>query len=173
MNKISAILLAFSLICEAENYTAFVEQWEGCKLSVYKDTDGNRIIGVGLNIDDASAQAKLKGFGIKVADLIHGQSISLSLAQKLHRQEVACALVTAKEVFPSFDKHPEIVRQILVDMTFALGPNKILGFVDFKAAIERKDYKTASAEIVDSVWYIKTKRRGKHHAEKMLNAGLK
>lgn len=169
---ISAILLAAPIFAEAADYSEFVKKWEGVKTKVYTDTAGKRTIGIGINIDDPSAEGKLKRFGISVSSLLNGKSLTYSQIHGLFQQELAIAIVTAKETFPSFDSQPAIVKQIMVDLCYNLGENKIKGFVKFKAAVERKDYKTASAELVDSKWYTQTGRRAKHHVTAIKYAGL-
>lgn len=160
---IAAILTAWPLIIEAADYTSFVKKWEGYEAKAYKDTRGNWTIGYGFNLSDASARAKLAAHGLNPYALIRGGTISALKAEALLVQEVAIAKVIARENFPSFDSHPLVVRQILVDLSYNLGENKVDDFVDFKAAIAKKDYKTAAAELVDSKWYSQVGKRSKNH----------
>lgn len=164
MNKtIAAILTAWPLIVEAADYTSFIKKWEGYEPVAYKDTRGNWTIGYGFNLSDSSAKAKLAAHGLNPQSLIRGGNISASKAEMLLVQEVAIAKVIARENFPSFDSHPFEVRQILVDLSYNLGENKVDDFVDFRAAIAKKDYKTAAAELVDSNWYSQVGKRSRNH----------
>ncbi len=164
MNKtIAAILLAWPLIIEAAEYTPFVRTWEGFSAKAYKDTKGKWTIGYGFNLSDESAADKLAAHGLNALALIRGKELPVAKAEALLVQEVAIAKVVARENFPSFDSQPFEVRQILVDLSYNLGQNKIDDFVDFKAAIEKKNYRLAADELVDSKWYSQVGKRSRNH----------
>ena len=108
-----------------------IKRHEGLRLKPYRDTEGHLTIGygralniVGISIDEAEAM--------------------------LHRD--VADVVTKLGRFPWFPYLGEVRGAVLIDMTFNLGWLKLLGFVHFLDAIERGDFETAAAEMLESEW---------------------
>jgi len=54
---------------------------------------------------------------------------------------------------------PENVKEVLIEMIFQIGIQNILKFRKMLKAIKKKDYITASDEMIDSKWYNQTPNR--------------
>lgn len=80
------------------------------------------------------------------------------------------AVEDAKAIVEDLEDHPDNVIRVLVNMAFNLGRSRLSRFKKMLAAVEAKDYKTASQEMIDSRWYHQVGRRSKELAEIMRKA---
>jgi lysozyme len=96
------------------------------------------------------------GYGRRCAE---GTKMNLLAAEKALADDIAIAERGARRVFPSFDSHPQEVKDVLVEMIFQLGGIGCAKFVKFGRAIAARDYATASREILDSRWHQQTPQR--------------
>ena len=60
----------------AKNYFDMFVLNEGNKSKVYKDSKGNRTIGIGFNLEDASNRRFLKQQGIDINELFAGRELT-------------------------------------------------------------------------------------------------
>ena len=67
------------------------------------------------------------------------------------------------------NEHPEDIYGVIIEMCFQLGYPRLCGFKKFKAALENKDYVTASAEMLDSRWAKQTPNRANGLADIVRN----
>lgn len=58
--------------------------------------------------------------------------------------------------------HPQ-AQAILADMRYNLGPYRLKGFENMRAALEANNYTRAAEEAKDSAWYGQVGRRSEHH----------
>jgi lysozyme len=138
--------------------TSTLVKAEGIRYQVYDDATGQPIkpgshvighptIGVGRALD-------VKGISpVEVSDL---------LLNDMHA--IADALHSKLKWFDSLDDTRQV---ILASMAFQMGVDGLLGFKNMLAAIERGDYATAGAEMLDSAWAKQTPSRAQHMAEAM------
>lgn len=115
-----------------ELLTADLIRHEGLKLKPYRCTAGKLTLGVGRNLEDVG--------------ITREEALSL-LANDLAR--VTRELDVAH---PWWRKLDEPRARALVNLTFNVGINRLAGFKKFLAALERGDYVTAGAEMLDSKW---------------------
>jgi lysozyme len=130
------------------DYAAFVEQWEGRRAKPYLCSEGYLTVGVGHRTDSRRT----------LSDAEITRTLSIDTLK---------ALNAAEEMVEDFDSHPRIVKLILVDLAFNLGHTGAKRFVRAIRACNDGDYLLMSAELKDSRWYNQTKRRAKHHVEKL------
>jgi lysozyme len=142
------------------DYLNMFKENEGYKTKVYKDTKGNRTIGIGFNLEDAGNRRFLKQSGIDLNELLGGRELTDSEVTKLYNHSLTQAFSDAQQFDPQFAKRPEPVKKAIVDMAFNLGLTKLNEFKDMKAALGQNDYKAAADEMVDSNWYKQVKTRG-------------
>ena len=116
---------------------------EGFKPKPYKDTAGVLTIGHGLTY------------------LTRDESRAL-VASRLLNLEMR--LLKAK---PWLYHYPLVVREILVEMNFQLGVRGTNAFKKMFAALRKRDFKTAAAEMRDSKWYRQTPNRAERMAKRM------
>ena len=142
------------------DYLNMFKENEGYKTKVYKDTKGNRTIGIGFNLEDAGNRRFLKKVGLDLNELLGGRELTDSEVTKLYNHSLTQAFSDAQQFDPQFAKRPEPVKKAIVDMAFNLGLTKLNQFKDMKAALGQNDYKAAADEMVDSNWYKQVRTRG-------------
>ena len=108
-----------------------IKRHEGLRLKPYKDTEGHLTIGYGRALN-------IVGISSDEAEAMLHHDVTEVIA-KLGR-------------FPWFKSLCEVRAAVLVDMTFNLGWLKLLGFTHFLDAVERADFETAAAQMLDSEW---------------------
>lgn len=62
---------------------------------------------------------------------------------------------------------PEEIKNILTNMAFNLGQNRLSGFKKMLAAVKAGDYDKAADEMKDSKWYTQVGNRSKRLVERM------
>ena len=122
---------------------------EGFSSKAYRCTSGRWTLGYGRNIQD--------------------KGITEDEARYLLENDINECVADLKTLF-AFDRLPEIVQRVLIDMRFALGFYKFRGFKRMIAAIKDEDFALASSEIQDSVWFGEVKSRGITLVAMMLKA---
>ena len=143
---------------------------EGNKPQVYKDSKGNRTIGIGFNLEDAGNRKFLKESGIDINELFNGRKLTDRETKTLYNRSLTQAFKDAQSYDPNFAKRPEAVKMTLVDMAFNLGLTKLNKFEKMKAGLMNNDYNVAADEIIDSKWYKQVKSRGPRMVQVMRSA---
>jgi lysozyme len=154
----------------SQNYYDMLSLNEGNKPKVYKDSKGNRTIGIGFNLEDAANRKFLKREGIDINELFDGRKLSENETRTLYNHSLTQAFKDAQSYDPNFAKRPEAVKMTLVDMAFNLGLTKLNKFVDMKAGLKNNDYNVAADEMIDSNWYKQVKSRGPRMVQVMRSA---
>ena len=154
----------------ANNFYDMLSLNEGNKPKVYKDSKGNRTIGVGFNLEDTGNRKFLKREGIDINELFDGRELTDRETKTLYNHSLTQAFKDAQSYDPNFAKRPEAVKMTLVDMAFNLGLTKLNKFVDMKKGLMNNDYNMAADEMVDSNWYKQVKSRGPRMVKVMRSA---
>lgn len=123
---------------------------EGEVLTAYQDTLGFWTIGVGRLID------KRKGGGITAEESAY-----------LLANDIEKRLGELERRLPWFSRLDEPRRGALLNMSFQLGVDGLLGFTNTLAMIERGDYEGAAAGMLNSLWARQTPARAKRLSEQM------
>lgn len=121
---------------------------EGLSTKAYYDSEGVLTIGVGHNLE--------------------ATGISETLAIALMREDVARHVRELEQAFPVARRLDTPRRQVLMNMAFNLGIPRLQGFRRMWAAIDRQDWPTAAAEMLDSRWAQQVGRRAEELARQML-----
>lgn len=154
-----------SLIDQA---VAFIEPFEGRRHRVYRDSRGNRTVGVGFNLDRPGAAEDigrlLKGVGYTA---LRRGTTTLTDAQidVLLRYDVQRAIETAKGQIIDFNRLPRQAQLVLVDMTYNMG--SLDRWLDLRRALAHNDYTAAADAMHDSRWRRQTGQRAKSLIELM------
>ena len=154
----------------AQDYYQMLELNEGNKPQVYKDTKGNRTIGIGFNLEDASNRRFLKEQGIDINELTAGRKLTERETKILYNHSLTKAYKDAMKYDKGFSRRPENVKKALVDMSFNLGLTKLNEFKKMKEALQKNDYATAADEAKDSNWFKQVKTRGPRTVELIRSA---
>mgnify|MGYP001615342263 FL=1 len=122
---------------------------EGLRLTVYADTLGHPTIGYGRALDT--------------------KGISRAEAEMLLTHDIldAAAEVETRFAWAGIEAFGEARRGVLINMTFNLGINGLLGFVRMLDAAESGDYDRAAAEMMDSTWATQVGPRAHRLARQM------
>lgn len=117
---------------------------EGVVYEIYLDHLGYPTLGVGHLI--------LEG------DLEHGQGVGTEVPEErvktLFTIDLNTAISECEVLYDDcWDKFPEEVQEILVNMLFNMGRPRLSKFKKMNAALREGDWKTASVEGRDSLWY--------------------
>ena len=126
-----------------------IARHEGFSPIPYKDTVGKLTVGFGHNLYNPMSQAK---------------------ARVLLEDDIRDAIRDLITVFPALWSFGENRANALIDMCFNLGINKFNGFGNMIAAVNRGDWKLASQEAENSMWFTQVGNRGKEDV-KMLREG--
>jgi lysozyme len=165
--KIKLVLTLFSLAFSSFSFAApsfseykiHISKYEGIKDRVYVCPAGYKTVGIGSNLE-------AKGLGGKYRV---GQKIDKATIDRFFASDLQEAEKIARKTFPSFDKQPKQVQILLTSLSFNLGQGGITKFKKFRAAIESKNYKVASAELKDSKWFRQTGNRGRDYVRVLGN----
>lgn len=146
--------------------STMIERHEGLRHSVYDDSRFIPTIGIGFNLNNPNARGRLKSLGVDYDDIIAGDAtLTKEQIHYLFKQDVNTALNNARKFLPSFDKQPDKIKIVLIDMSFNLGLTKLNQFVNFRKALTDRDYLKAVDDMVDSRWYHQVGNRSKELVE--------
>jgi len=167
---------------DKEKTKKMVAQHEGREPYAYLDTKKHPTVGVGFNLDRKDARERIEAIGGNYdrvrsgKDRLSDEQIDTLFEQTFNEVTDVAKRFTDKQAVDKdgkakqkptpFDDHPDDVQSILIDMAM-MGEGSLAKFVKFKDALDKKDYKTAAKEMVDSEWYREVKTRGKD-LEKMM-----
>lgn len=115
----------------------YIKGNESCDLKVYRDTRGYPTVGWGHKVTTSD-------------NMEVGQEISQQHADDLFLHDIIWLMNGIRQLIPSYDTLPEDVQIAIADMGYNNGVSGLGKFKRFIAAIKKRDWITASAEIVDS-----------------------
>ena len=133
---------------------------EGVKYEIYLDHLGYPTVGIGHLIKKDDPEYG-KPIGTKVTSERVGE---------LFIADAESAIKDCKKLFNNFDTIPEDIQHVLVNMMFNLGLSRFSKFKNFKAAIDVRNWKKASVEGRDSLWYRQVPNRAKRLMDRLENA---
>jgi lysozyme len=120
---------------------------EAIKLKPYRCTADKLTIGVGRNLDD-------NGITEKEALMLLDNDIE-NCTKDLDRN------------VSGWRSHNEFRQNVLVELCFNIGINRMLGFKKMLAALQKNDYATAAVEMLDSKWAKQVGQRSATMAQMM------
>lgn len=139
---------------------------EGFKGNIYRDTVGIPTIGYGFNVNEPSIRKMIP------KDVLSGQ-------RKLTREEADPIFDKAYDVaykdaskyigYNNFNKLSNSQQDVLINMSYALGSNRLNGFKRLKQSLIQGDYDQASKEIINSKWAKQVKGRASRLAQEIKN----
>lgn len=134
---------------DREKFKVLLEKHEGRRNKLYVDTVGVPTIGIGFSLDE------------EVPDVVidFWLEILLDKYDKMLNQAV-----------PWVKDLDEVRYAVLLDMTWNLGPTRLLQFRQTLAAIKRGDYAEASSLMLQSKWASQVKSRAVR-LSKMMRTG--
>lgn len=124
---------------------------EGVKATVYKDHLGFDTIGVGRLVD-----ARKPGAGLRSHEI-----------DMLLQNDIDDRIEALTRRLPWFQDLDDARKGVLLNMSFQLGVDGLLGFKNTLAMIESRDYMGAARGMMSSLWARQTPERAARMAEQM------
>lgn len=134
------------------NQTQFMDliaKHEGLRLEMYHDTVGVPTIGYGHNLQTP---------------------ISAAAAMQILEDDIEIVFQELDERLYWWRDLPEPAQMVVGSMVFNMGWPRFSQFKKFIAALEDRDWVTASMEMEDSLWYNQIGNRGKELVALMLES---
>jgi lysozyme len=131
---------------------AILKRDEGVRFFPYKDTVGKWTIGVGRNLDDLG---------------LSEDEVDYLLSNDLRRTEIEA------NTFPWYGALDDARQAVVLSMIFNLGLTRFKGFYNTIRAIERHDYATAAALMLQSKWAKQVGPRATRLSEMMRTGNVK
>lgn len=132
---------------------AFITKHEGRRLAVYKDSLGIPTIGVGFNLEREGAQQDLTAVGApSVKELLAGAELTPATCDALLRRDLQACTDDLARMFVHFDRMPEEIKLVLIDLRFNLGPFRLRGFTNTLDAFRKGDWRAAAKGLRLSLW---------------------
>lgn len=151
-----------------------LQEDEGFRPGVYKDTEGIKTIGYGFNLERAGAQEALDAAGIKksLGDLKSGKlQLTKEEADRLMRGEYPHFADAAKRYVgkETWNKLTLDRQKILTNMAYNMGEKGLNQFNDLRTALQKGDYEQAGEEMMNSKWAGQVKGRADRLTARMTN----
>jgi lysozyme len=124
-----------------------LEQDEGRRRKLYKDTEGKWTIGVGRNLEDVG---------------LSNDEIDLLLANDINTAEDV-----ARYLIPTFDALSDVRKAVVVNMALNLGHSRLAGFTNTLKAIREGRFDDAADGMLASKWAQQVGARAKRLADAM------
>ncbi len=122
------------------------------RLKVYRCTAGKRTIGIGRNLDDVGiSKAETASLGITLASVLKN-GITREQSRALFANDIAACERQLDAKLPWWRTLNDVRQRVLLNMCFNLGINRLLGFKNTLAKMERGDFVGAAAGMRASLW---------------------
>jgi lysozyme len=150
---------------------------EGLELKPYKCTAGKWTIGVGRNLEDNPlssadcmffmvARGHIPADNTPIKEIrrllfedFQANGISENEANYLFTNDICKTCDRLKIAFPWYERQPEEVQQLLLNMAFNLGIEGLKEFTGTLALIQIGQYKAAAARLRGTLWYRQVTNR--------------
>ena len=134
-----------------------LEHDEGVKYQVYLDHLGLPTFGIGHLITENDPE-----YGAPV-----GTPVDAARVEECFENDIQTVLRDCKRVFPDFHELPSDAQLVICNMLFNLGLTRFLGFKNFIAAVDARDWAGAADQMVDSRWYRQVPKRANRLVERI------
>ena len=115
---------------------------EGYRSKPYHCTEGKLTVGYGFNLDAGMSE----------------EEATLLLEYKVMN------IITDMMRFKWFEKLDSVRKVVIINMVYQMGLDGVLKFKKMIKAIQDKDYKEASVQMMDSKWFRQTENRSRELA---------
>ena len=86
--------------------------------------------------------------------------------------DVQTAINDCNDIFNSFEKLPEDIQHVLINMAFQLGGPRLRKFKMMIAAVEMEDYREMALQMEDSRWFKQTTNRAQRLIDRVVKHGV-
>ena len=141
--------------------------FEGWRENPYLDSENNQTIGYGFNLNDKNVAKKLRTLGYRP-----GRPLSKAIGDKTLKSLVNETYIpTLNKMYPKFNTYPDGTKEALLNMVYNLGEPKLQGFKKMRKALDRRDWRRAGAEAVNSEWARQVKSRRANYVRNLIQSG--
>ena len=130
---------------------------EGCKYEIYLDHLGLPTFGIGHLVKQTDPE-----YNQPVGSLVSEDRVNACFSE-----DIQTTLNDCKKLYNNFDDLPDEVQLIIANMMFNLGYPRMSKFKKMKLAVDIKDWKEASVQMKDSLWYTQVPNRAKRLIDRM------
>jgi len=142
---------------------------EGKRFKAYPDSLGIMTVGIGFNLEQRAAPARIGSLRVDYDALCAGRcELSDEHVMALFFVDLEDAVATARALVKNFDEHPDGAQHAIIDMIFNLGGPRFAQFKNLIDALENKDYPRAAREMAKSKWAAQVPNRARHDIELIL-----
>ncbi|AIZ02473.1 lysozyme murein hydrolase E [Escherichia phage vB_EcoM_VR25] len=137
---------------------------EGCKLDLYKDTEGYWTIGIGQLITKNPSKDVARAELDKLMGRVCNGRITQVEAETLFNRSVEKARASVMrnaKLKPVYDSLDEVRRCALINMVFQMGEAGVAGFTNSLRLLQQKRWDEAAVNLAQSKWYKQTPNRAK------------
>ena len=132
---------------------------EGVVYEIYLDHLGYATFGIGHLITRNDEE-----YGKDV-----GTCVPYARVKEVFERDLGVAVFECTVLYDCWDDLPEEVQEILVNMLFNLGRPRLSKFKNMNKAIANQDWKLASIEGIDSLWYQQVGARAERLMTRLRN----
>lgn len=150
------------------NLTRMFTVDEGCKIRVYNDTNLNKTVGIGFNMDSDKARDIWQQAGVKeifTSVYMGDTTLSMESIWALLNACVDNCKEELRDIFPDFDTYPDYVQMALINLDFNLGATKFSKFNTFISLIKAGNINGASDDLATTGWAKQLPARAKRVCE--------
>lgn len=147
--------IVFLLVMTASADPEMTKKFEGFRSKPYVCSQGAKTIGYGFNLSDPTVRKE-----IGMIDSISREKADQVFEKLYARAKDDVVNYLGKKDFEKLDFER---RNILIDMAYNMGGERLKTFKKMKKAIHKGNYDLAAKEMKDSLWYKQTGHRARHH----------
>lgn len=145
-----------------------ITEREGAIPFAYLDSVGVPTACIGFNLLRPEARKRFEEIGVDFDRLKQdayvtkaNKSVLLTPVQmdKLLEQDIADTLKETLSIYPTFATHPKEVQNVMIDLTFNMGSDRLRKFKNMNLALNQNDYQTAASCLQNSE-YIQSGQTG-------------
>ena len=140
-----------------------IEADEGCEYKIYRCSEGYPTAGIGHLITEWDEDYYDKPIGTPVPE---------EKVQEWFVNDVQTAINDCNDIFNSFEKLPEDIQHVLINMAFQLGGPRLRKFKMMIAAVEMEDYREMALQMEDSRWFKQTTNRAQRLIDRVVRQGV-
>ena len=140
-----------------------IEADEGCVYKIYRCSEGYPTAGIGHLLTEWDEDYYDKPIGTPVPE---------EKVQEWFINDVQTAINDCNDIFNSFEKLPEDIQHVLINMAFQLGGPRLRKFKMMIAAVEMEDYREMALQMEDSRWFKQTTNRAQRLIDRVVRQGV-
>jgi len=140
-----------------------IEADEGCVHKIHRCSEGYPTAGIGHLLTEWDEEYYDKPIGTPVPE---------EKVQEWFVNDVQTAINDCNDIFNSFEKLPEDIQHVLINMAFQLGKPRLSKFRLMIAAVEMEDYREMALQMEDSRWFKQTTNRAQRLIDRVVAQGV-